>query len=162
MANIAQDPTSQYAEPIDSINTPWLQPPIGFLMDFLSLHVEETYVSLWHIILWKPHGEGTEVKKVSKKKSQSYRSKPGAEANQLIVLFSRSHLQRDIRNHYRAAKQKVKETPNPCIKHQFRENTLAEGPMSPRAGTVDLWNSDMNREMQIAIEIKLLSRQQTH
>lgn len=104
--------------------------------------------------------EDTEIEK--ERQRASYRRKPGAEANQLIVLSSRSYLQRDIRNQRRAAKQKVKETPNSCTKHLFKDNRWTDGPMSLRAGNSDLQSSDMNREVQIAIENKFLSGQQMH
>lgn len=110
-------------------------------MHFLPLHAEETYVSLWHIIDFEnPMASTLKLKKLSKKTSPSYRSKPGAEANQLIVSVSSKllYFQGDIRNHYRAAKQRLKETPNPRTKHQYKGNTLGDGPVNPRAGNVDL------------------------
>lgn len=102
-----------------------------FGMYFLPLHVKETYDSLRHIQTLKtPWERALKSEKFSKKTSQSYRSKPGAEASQLTVLFSRSDLQKDIKNHQRATKEKVKENPNSCINCQFKDNTLAEGPMN--------------------------------
>lgn len=65
-------------------------------------------VSLWLMIDFEnPMARALKLKKVSKRTSQSCRNMPRAEANQLIVLFSRSYLQRDIRNHYRTAKWKL-------------------------------------------------------
>lgn len=58
-------------------------------MHFLPLYVEETHVSLWHIIDFEnPMVTALKLKRVSKRMSQSCRSKPGAEANQLIVLLA--------------------------------------------------------------------------
>ena len=56
-------------------------------MHFLPLYVE-THVSLWHITDFEnPMVIALKLKKVSMRLSQSCRSKPGAAANQLIVLL---------------------------------------------------------------------------
>lgn len=58
-------------------------------MHFVPLHIEETYVSLWHMIEFESlYTRALKLKRFSKSASQSYRSKPRVEANQLIVSFS--------------------------------------------------------------------------
>lgn len=81
-----QDPVSQHAKPTDSMNIPWFWMPIWFFwMHFLPLHVKETCFTTACIDLEDSTGEGSEVEKVSKRTNQNYRSKPRAEASQLIV-----------------------------------------------------------------------------
>lgn len=58
-ADRAQDPATQYAEPIGSLDTPWfLNGHVWFFkMYYIPLHVEEPYISHSTYRFWKPHGQ---------------------------------------------------------------------------------------------------------